>query len=76
MGKNRIRIRDLDPGLTTRIIFPRAQEPFFWVKILKLFDADPGSGREKIRIRDGKNSDPGSEMNIPDPQHCLRDSIF
>jgi hypothetical protein len=26
----------------------------FWVKILKFFDADPGSGMEKIRIRDGK----------------------
>ena len=26
----------------------------FWVKILKFFDADPGSGMEKIRIQDGK----------------------
>jgi hypothetical protein len=34
-------------------------KPFFWVKILK-FDADPG----------WKNSDPGSRINIPDPQHC------
>jgi hypothetical protein len=32
---------------------------FFWVKILKFFDADPGSGMETIRIRDGKKSDPG-----------------
>jgi hypothetical protein len=24
----------------------------FWVKILIFFDADPGSGMEKIRIRD------------------------
>jgi hypothetical protein len=24
----------------------------FWVKILKFFDADSGSGMEKIRIRD------------------------
>jgi hypothetical protein len=44
-------------------------ETIFWVKILKLFDAYPGSG-----IRDGKNSDPGwkkvgSGINIPDPQH-------
>jgi hypothetical protein len=31
----------------------------FWFKILKFFDADPGSGMEKIRIRDGKKSDPG-----------------
>jgi hypothetical protein len=27
----------------------------FWVKILNFFDADP---------------DPGSGINIPDPQHC------
>ncbi len=31
----------------------------FWVKIFKFFDADPGSGMEKNRIRDEKNSDPG-----------------
>jgi hypothetical protein len=47
---------------------------FFWVKILKFFDADPGSGMENVRIRDPgsgmeKKSDPGSGMNIPDPQH-------
>jgi hypothetical protein len=29
-----------------------------------------GSGMAKIRIRDGKNSDPGSGINILDPQHC------
>jgi hypothetical protein len=29
-------------------------ETSFGDKILKLFDADPGSGMEKIRIRDGK----------------------
>jgi hypothetical protein len=46
-------------------------ETIFWVKILKFFDADPGSGMEKIRIRDGRNSDPGSGINIPDPQHCM-----
>jgi hypothetical protein len=27
-------------------------ETFFWVKIHRFFDADPGSGMEKIRIRD------------------------
>jgi hypothetical protein len=26
---------------------------------------------EKILIRDGKKSDPGSGINIPDPQHCV-----
>ncbi len=60
-------IRDL--GWTTRIIFPRAYKPFLWVKILEFFDADPGSGMGTIRIRDGKKSDPGSGINIPDPQH-------
>jgi hypothetical protein len=37
-------------------------ETIFWVTILQFFDADPGSG-----MRDAKNS----EINIPDPQHCL-----
>jgi hypothetical protein len=27
-------------------------ETIFWIKILKFFDADPGSGMEKNRIRD------------------------
>jgi hypothetical protein len=40
-------------------------ETIFWVKILEFFDADPVSGMEKIRMRDGKVADPG----YPDPQH-------
>jgi hypothetical protein len=36
----------------------------FWVKILKFFDAELGSGTEKILIRDGK-------FRIRDPQHCF-----
>jgi len=47
-------------------------ETVFSVKILKFFDAVPGSGMEKIWIRDGKNLDPGSGINIPNPQHCLQ----
>jgi hypothetical protein len=39
------------------------------VIILKYFDADPGSMMETVRIRDGKKSDPGSGINIPDKQH-------
>ncbi len=27
-------------------------ETIFWVRIIKFFDADPGFGMEKIRIRD------------------------
>ncbi len=45
----------------------------FWVKILKILvaDPDPGSGnRDDPWIWDGKNSDPGSGIIIPDPQHC------
>jgi hypothetical protein len=44
---------------------------FLGVKILKFFDEDPGSGMETVRIRDGKKSDPGLGINIPDPPHCL-----
>ncbi len=56
-------------------------ETFFRVKILKFFDADPGSGNrvgkksypgsgmEKIRIRDGKNSDPGSASRLRNTAH-------
>jgi hypothetical protein len=40
-------------GWKTRIIFIRAQKLFFGVKILKFFDADPGS-----RILDGKKIGP------------------
>jgi hypothetical protein len=45
----------------------------FWVKILKFFYVDPRFGMEKFGsgIRDGKKSDPGSGINIPDPQHCF-----
>jgi hypothetical protein len=53
-------IRDEQPGSYS----------YFWVKILKFFYAYLGSGMEKIR--DGKKSDPGSGINIPDPQHCLK----
>jgi hypothetical protein len=40
-------------------------ETIFWVKILKFFEADPGSGMKKF----------GSGINIPpipDPQHCKK----
>jgi hypothetical protein len=45
MGKKiRIRIRDEEPGS----YFPELRNNF----LLKFFDADPGSGMEKIQIRD------------------------
>jgi hypothetical protein len=43
----------------------------FWVKkILKFFDADPGSGIFLTLDPGWKNSDPGSGIPIPDSQHC------
>jgi hypothetical protein len=45
-------------------------QTIFWVKILKFFDADPGSGMEKIWIRDPGWKKFGSGINIPEPQHC------
>jgi hypothetical protein len=47
-------------------------ETIFWVKMLKVFDSDPGSGIFFLPwIRDGKNSDPGLGINMPDSQNCL-----
>jgi hypothetical protein len=43
----------------------------FWVKILKFFDVDRGWKKIGSGIRDGKKSDPGSGINIPDLQHWL-----
>jgi hypothetical protein len=50
-----IRIWDEQPGL----YFRELRNQFFWVKLFKFFDANPGSGLEIIPIRDGINSDPG-----------------
>jgi hypothetical protein len=65
--------QDPDPGSETGMNNPdhisESLETIFWVKILKFFYADPESGMEKIQIRDQKNSDPGSGINIPDPHH-------
>jgi hypothetical protein len=42
---------------------------YFWVKIHKFFDVDADPDQGIFSIRDGKNSDPGSGINIPDSQH-------
>ncbi len=39
-------------------------ETILWVKILEFFYADPGSGLEKIRIRDPDYKHPGSATLI------------
>jgi hypothetical protein len=60
-------IRDEQPGS----YFPELRNHFFGVKILKFFDAYPGSGMETVRIRDPGWKKVGSGINISDPQHCL-----
>jgi hypothetical protein len=47
-------VKDPDPKLTTRIIFLRAEKPFFWLKYLNYLIGirDPGSRMEKIQIGD------------------------
>jgi hypothetical protein len=44
--------RPLDPGWVKiqDHISENLENKFFWVKILKFFDVDPGSSMEKIRI--------------------------
>ncbi len=46
--KIRIQIWDEQP----KSYFRELKKTIFWVKILKFFDVDPGSGMDKIRIRD------------------------
>ncbi len=41
-----------------------SSETVLWVKILEFFYADPGSGMEKIRIRDPDYKHPGSATLI------------
>jgi hypothetical protein len=55
-------IRDEQPGS----YFLELRNHFVGVKILKFFDADPGSGMETVRIRDGKSRirDPGLTSRI------------
>jgi hypothetical protein len=38
---------------------------------MRIRDADPGPGIFLTLDPGWKNSDPGSGINIPDPQHCL-----
>ncbi len=46
------------------------------LKILKFFDADPGSGIFLSLDPGWKNLDPGSGINIPDPKHCKNYNHF
>jgi hypothetical protein len=68
--KIKLRIRDEHPGSYFREI----RNNFLGVKIIKFLDADPDPECFWPWIRVGKNSYPGSEINIPDPQHCKTDT--
>jgi hypothetical protein len=53
--------KDPGSGINNPENISKSLETIFWVKILKLFDpdgknSDPGSGKEKSRIRDKKKS--------------------
>jgi hypothetical protein len=67
-------IRDEQPGS----YFQELRNHFFLAKILKSFDADPGSGMEKYEsgIRDLGWKKFGSGINIPDPQHCNYSTFY
>jgi hypothetical protein len=58
-------IRDEQPGSYFLELRNHFFVVFFWVKILKFVDENPGSGMETVRIRDGKESEGIRE----DPQH-------
>ncbi len=47
--------------------YSESLETIFWVKILKLFDVDPGSGMQKVRIWDTKDLNSGSEIRDKHP---------
>jgi hypothetical protein len=70
-----IRIRDPGSGMNNPDhIFLELRNHFLLFWGLKYLNSlmrirYPGSGMETVRIRDGKKSDPGSGINIPDPQH-------
>jgi hypothetical protein len=62
-----IRIRDEQP----RSYFLELRNHFFGLKYLNslMRIRDPGWKKFGSRIQDGKKSDPGSGINIPDPQN-------
>ncbi len=83
-----VKSQDPDPGWTTPIRELRNHFLVKILKFFELRMQDPGSGMEKFGseiqdqdrekfgsgIRGGKDSDPGSGINISDPQHCCRHS--
>ncbi len=74
---NSLRIRFWDPsGMNIPDHISEIFETIFGLNTL-FFDADPDPGYRNLfypgsGIRDGKNSDQRSGINIPDPQHCFQ----
>ncbi len=69
-----LRIRDELPGS----YFLELRNHFFGLKYLKslMRIQDPGWEKFGSWIRVGKKSDPGSGINIPDPQHYVPGVFF
>ncbi len=74
-------IRDEQPGS----YFLELRNHFFWVKILKFFDADPGYWMETVRIRDPgwkkvgsaiRDKHPGSATLAPVLAYPLKGKIL
>jgi hypothetical protein len=63
-----VKYQDLGPWIKILDHISKSLETIFWVKILKFFvaDADPDLGSGNLF---DAGSDPGSGINIPDPQH-------
>ncbi len=68
LGKNQDPDSASDSGMNKGIIFLKARNKFFGLKILKFFDADPDSGSFWPWIRDGNIR---IRDNSPDPQHWI-----
>jgi hypothetical protein len=82
MDSGWIKKQDPDPGsgsgMNNQDHICESLEIISWVKIPKFFNADPLS-----LIRDGKNLDRdprwktfGSGINIPDPEHCPKETFL
>jgi hypothetical protein len=51
-------------------------ETFFWVKILNFFDVDPGSGMDKIWIRDPVWTKFGSGIRDKNPRSATMSTVI
>jgi hypothetical protein len=78
MGKTQDPDPGSGPGIRTRDEQPRSyfrvlRNNFSGLKYLNslMRNRDPGWKEFGSGIRDGKNWDPGSGINIPDAQHCF-----